>query len=68
MNLILFRLCKITGFWCDINVPDNLTSKFSEMQPIFNNIEVTRQDLSEHMKGFCRAKQLFELRAEDVDR
>lgn len=38
---------------CDISVPDNLTSKFSEMQPIFKNIEVTRQDLSEHMKGFA---------------
>lgn len=38
---------------CDISVPDELKDKFSEMAPIFKNIEVGREHLSEHMKDFA---------------
>ena len=39
---------------CSIHVPNHLLSKFSEMQPIFKNISVTREDLSDHMKTFAK--------------
>lgn len=38
---------------CDIHVPENLKDKFSEMQPVFKNVEVTRSALSTHMKSFA---------------
>lgn len=38
---------------CDISVPEHLKEKFSEMQPIFKNVMVTRECLSEHMKQFA---------------
>ena len=38
---------------CDISVPDHLKEKFSEMQPIFKNVTVTREYLSKHMKQFA---------------
>ena len=39
---------------CDIEVPDNLKSKFSEMQPIYKNVELTKDCLSEHMKAIAK--------------
>lgn len=38
---------------CDLHVPDHLNDKFAEMCPIFKNVEVSRQDLSEHMREFA---------------
>ena len=38
---------------CDIAVPDHLKAEFSEMAPIFKNIEVSRADMSEHMRDYC---------------
>jgi hypothetical protein len=38
---------------CDVRVPDHLTAKFSEMPPIFKNVELSRDDLSEHMRDFA---------------
>lgn len=37
----------------DIHVSDNLCDKFSEMPPIFKNVSVSRENLSEHMKEFA---------------
>lgn len=41
---------KIFGFVeCDLHVPPHLRDYFSEMSPIFRNVELSREDLSEHM-------------------
>ena len=37
---------------CDIRVPHHLKSKFSEMCPIFKNVEISRDDIAEYMKNF----------------
>lgn len=37
---------------CDLEVPANLREYFEEMSPIFKNVDVTREDLSDHMKRF----------------
>jgi hypothetical protein len=39
---------------CDIIVPEELKSKFSEMAPIFKNVEVGRDQLGEGMKERAR--------------
>ena len=45
---------KLFGFVeCDIRVPDHLLEKFSEMPPIFKNVNLTRDHLSEHMRAFA---------------
>ena len=38
---------------CDIHVPEHRRHYFSEMCPIFKNVELSREDLSEHMKQFA---------------
>ena len=38
---------------CDIQVPDHLKDKFSEMCPIFKNVEISREDIGEYMQGFA---------------
>ena len=38
---------------CDLHVPDNLLAKFAEMPPIFKNVELSREHLSEHMREFA---------------
>ena len=38
---------------CDVSVPPHLHSKFGEMCPIFKNIEVSRNDIGEHMREFA---------------
>lgn len=47
-NGTMFGLVK-----CDLHVPDHLSSKFSEMAPIFKNTEISRADLRGHMKSFA---------------
>ena len=37
---------------CEIRVPHHLKSKFSEMCPIFKNVEISRDDIAEYMKNF----------------
>ena len=37
---------------CDIQVPEHLKPKFSEMCPIFKNMEISREDIGEYMKNF----------------
>lgn len=38
---------------CDINVPQHLRQHFAEMQPIFKNTTVSRQDLGNHMQLYA---------------
>jgi len=38
---------------CNIEVPDHLKADFAEMQPIFKNCDVSRDDIGEHMKAYC---------------
>jgi hypothetical protein len=38
---------------CDLHVPDHLLDKFAEMPPIFKNIELSREHLSDHMREFA---------------
>jgi G:T-mismatch repair DNA endonuclease (very short patch repair protein) len=40
---------------CDISVPEELKEKFSEMGPVFKNVDVCREDLSEHMREFAES-------------
>ena len=40
----------------DINVPEELKGKFSEMTPIFKNTTVTENDIGEHMCAFLRER------------
>ena len=48
------KLNKFFGFVeCDIEVPHNLRSKFHKMPPIFKNVNISRNDLSPHMKDFA---------------
>ena len=37
----------------DLHVPDHLKKKFSEMTPIFKNVEISLDDIGEHMKAFA---------------
>lgn len=39
---------------CDIHVPENLKEKFEEMSPIFKNVMVSREDISDHMREFVK--------------
>ncbi|MEG7521699.1 MAG: hypothetical protein M3H12_01155, partial [Chromatiales bacterium] len=44
---------------CDIIVPDALRSRFAEMLPIFNNTDVTRDDLSPLMLRYAEEHGLL---------
>ena len=45
---------KFFGFVeCDIAVPTHLMSKFHEMPPIFKNVNISRDNLSQHMRCFA---------------
>ena len=37
----------------DLHVPDKLKSKFAEMPPIFKNVEVSRDDIGDHMRQYA---------------
>ena len=41
---------------CSIKVPDHLKEKFIEMTPIFKNIEVGREHISEYMKNLAETQ------------
>lgn len=52
---------KLFGFVeCDIKVPDNLYNHFSEMCPIFKNIDIhgTREIIGDHMYEYCQANNI----------
>lgn len=44
---------------CDIHVPAELESHFAEMQPIFKNINISRDDIGETMQAFAEANKLL---------
>ena len=44
---------------CDIHVPENLQPHFSEMPPIFKNVDVGKKDIGSHMKDFCENNKLL---------
>ena len=37
---------------CDVDVPEELRDHFADFEPIFKHAEVSRADLSEHMRAF----------------
>ena len=44
---------------CDIRVPESLKEKFSEMCPIFKNIEISRGDIGEYMKQYAEENDIM---------
>ena len=38
---------------CDIHVPESLKETFSEMSPIFKNVQISHDDIGEHMRQFA---------------
>ncbi|KAK3698053.1 hypothetical protein QZH41_010824 [Actinostola sp. cb2023] len=44
---------------CDVRVPESLKEKFSEMCPIFKNIEISRKDIEEYMKQFAEDNDMM---------
>jgi hypothetical protein len=43
----------------DLHVPDDLKSKFAEMPPVSNNIDVSRDDIGDHMKAYEEEKRIM---------
>jgi hypothetical protein len=37
----------------DLHVPDHLKPTFAEMSPIFKNVEVSRDDIGDHMRQYA---------------
>ncbi len=44
---------------CSIQVPDDLKEYFEDMPPIFKNVEISRNDIGEHMKDYCEENGLL---------
>lgn len=44
---------------CDIEVPDSLKDYFSEMCPIFKNIEICPEDIGDQMKAFAKQHNIM---------
>jgi len=43
----------------DIRVPEHLKEKFSDMCPISNNTEISRDDISEFMKAYAEEHNIM---------
>ena len=43
----------------DLHVPDDLKSKFAEMPPVFKNIDVSKDDIGDHMKAYAEEKGIM---------
>ena len=51
---------KLFGYvQCDIEVPENLRSKFNDFPPIFKNTLVSKSDIGELMKNYAEEKRLL---------
>ena len=51
----MLNLKKVFGLVeCDLEVPDSLKYMFSELPPIFKNVNISRTDLSAHMSEFAK--------------
>ena len=44
---------------CDIEVPDNLRSKFNNFPPIFKNTLVSKSDIGDLMKNYAEEEKLL---------
>ena len=44
---------------CDLSVPDELKAKFSNIIPIFKNIDFTRNDIGEYKKTYAEENDLL---------
>lgn len=44
---------------CDICVPEHLKEKSSEMTPIFKNVEISREDIGDYMRGFAEENKIM---------
>ena len=44
---------------CDLRIPPHLTHTFEEMPPIFKNVQITRDDIGEHMKQYSEREGLM---------
>ena len=44
---------------CDVRVPDNLREHFAEMQPIFKNTTVTRDDIGPYMRQYAEEHNIL---------
>ena len=44
---------------CDVRVPDALKPKFAEMCLIFKNIEISREDIGQHMQTFAEEEKIM---------
>ena len=44
---------------CDIRVPDHLRPKFSEMCPIFKNLDISREDIGPYMQAFAEEQKIM---------
>ena len=47
MNYKLFGPLEV-----NIKVPDHLKQKFVKMPPVFRNVEISRDDIGDHMKKY----------------
>jgi hypothetical protein len=43
----------------DLHVPDDLKSKFADMPPVFKNIDVSRDNIGDHMKAYAEEKGIM---------
>ena len=44
---------------CDIEVPAQLHETFAEMPPIFKNVEISREDIGDHMREYAEREGLM---------
>ena len=44
---------------CDVRVPDNLREYFAEMQPVFKNVTVTRDDIGPFMRQYAEENDIM---------
>ena len=44
---------------CDVRVPDNLRGHFAEMQPVFKNTTVTRDDIGSYMRQYAEEHNIL---------
>ena len=44
---------------CDVRVPDNLREYFAEMQPVFKNTTVTRDDIGPYMRQYAEENDIM---------
>lgn len=59
---LLQRVKEESFFGCvvvDIETPDILKQKFSEMTPVFRNVDISRKDIGDHMRQFAEENDVM---------